>query len=172
MRILVVEDEPHLNAILASRLHADGYSVDSCMDGEEALAYIESAEYDSIILDIMIPRIDGLEVLQRMRKKGNATPVLLLTARDSVGDRVKGLDYGADDYLVKPFAYDELLARVRVLIRRGAVGHADNVLTFADLSIHLDTHTVQRGGEEIPLSAKEFALLEYIASNKAMALIF
>ena len=115
MRILVVEDEQDLNRILAKTLKAEGYSVDSCFDGVEALDYLEGAEYDAVVLDVMMPRMDGFSVLAQMRADGNETPVLFLTAKDSVPDRVHGLDSGADDYLVKPFSFDELLARLRVI---------------------------------------------------------
>ena len=120
MRILIAEDEKDLNRILTSRLTAEHYSVDSCFDGQEALEYLESAEYDAAILDIMMPEMDGLTVLKKIRRKNINTPVLLLTARDSIDDRVSGLDAGANDYLVKPFAFEELLARIRVLLRKPA----------------------------------------------------
>ena len=120
MRILIAEDEKDLNGILASRLKSEHYSVDSCYDGEEACAYLDSAEYDAVILDIMMPKLDGLSVLKRMRNGNDGTPVLLLTAKDSIEDRVMGLDAGANDYLVKPFAFEELLARIRVLLRKPA----------------------------------------------------
>lgn len=118
MRVLIVEDEQDLQNILVKRLNAEHYSVDACRNGEDALDYINMATYDLIVLDIMIPGIDGLQVLQRLRADNNTTPVLLLTAKDTIDDRVTGLDLGADDYLVKPFAFDELLARIRVLMRR------------------------------------------------------
>ena len=120
MRILIAEDEKDLNRIISSRLAEEHYSVDSCYDGEEALEYLESAGYDAVVLDIMMPKTDGLTVLKKMRRNNDATPVLLLTARDSIEDRVKGLDAGANDYLVKPFAFEELLARIRVLLRKPA----------------------------------------------------
>ena len=118
MRILVAEDEKNLNRLIVSRLTAEHYSVDACFDGREAMSYLESAEYDAVVLDIMMPVMDGLAVLKKMRAKGMSTPVLLLTARDSIEDRVTGLDAGANDYLVKPFAFEELLARIRVLLRK------------------------------------------------------
>ena len=118
MRILVVEDEQDLNRILAKTLTAEGYSVDACFDGVEALDYLEGAEYDAIVLDVMMPRMDGFSLLAQMRESGNETPVIFLTAKDSVPDRVRGLDAGADDYLVKPFSFDELLARLRVVMRK------------------------------------------------------
>ena len=123
MRLLVVEDEPELNRLLKKRLEEAHYSVDACLSGTDALDYLRGAEYDALVLDVMLPGISGLEVLRRMRNAKNATPVLLLTARDGIEDRVTGLDAGADDYLVKPFAFDELLARLRVLLRRAGGPH-------------------------------------------------
>ena len=155
MRILVVEDEQDLNRILAKTLTAEGYSVDACFDGVEALDYLEGAEYDAIVLDVMMPRMDGFSLLAQMRESGNETPVIFLTAKDSVPDRVRGLDAGADDYLVKPFSFDELLARLRVVMRKRG-GSATNVFTVADLTI--------------ALSAKEFALLEYMIRNRGVVL--
>ncbi len=127
MRILVVEDEQDLNRILAKTLTAEGYSVDACFDGVEALDYLEGAEYDAVVLDVMMPRMDGFSLLAQMRESGGETPVIFLTAKDSVPDRVRGLDAGADDYLVKPFSFDELLARLRVITRKHG-GSATNVL--------------------------------------------
>jgi len=169
MRILVVEDEPDLNRIIVKKLEAEHYSVDGCTDGEEALDYIRGAQYDVILLDIMLPRVSGLEVLGKLRSSGDKTPVLLLTARDSVEDRVKGLDVGADDYLVKPFAFEELLARIRVLIRR-ASDQVSNCITVADLTVDCDTREVRRGTETIALSSKEFAILEYLIRNTGIVL--
>lgn len=169
MRILIAEDQKDLNRIITKRLSAEGYSVDSCSDGEEALIYIEMAEYDGIILDIMMPKRDGLSVLHSLRKKGIGTPVLFLTARDAVEDRVLGLDSGADDYLVKPFAFDELIARIRAMTRKSA-GNSSNIFSVADLVMDTASHTVTRGGKEIALSAKEFSLLEYLLRNKGHVL--
>ena len=169
MRILVVEDEQDLNRILTKTLKAEGYSVDSCFDGVEALDYLEGAEYDAVVLDVMMPRMDGFSVLAQMRADGNETPVLFLTAKDSVPDRVHGLDTGADDYLVKPFSFDELLARLRVVTRKRG-GSATNVFTVADLTVDTASHHVARGGRTISLSAKEFALLEYMMRNAGMPL--
>lgn len=143
MRILIAEDEKDLNRILTSRLAAEHYSVDSCFDGKEALEYLESAEYDAAVLDIMMPEMDGLTVLKKMRRKNISTPVLLLTAKDSIEDRVSGLDAGANDYLVKPFAFEELLARIRVLLRKPA-DTPKTCYRVGDLEVHLDTHT-ERG---------------------------
>ncbi|TCL43402.1 response regulator transcription factor [Harryflintia acetispora] len=169
MRILAVEDERDLLDVTAKRLEAQGYSVDRCTDGQEALDYAESAQYDLILLDIMLPKMDGLSVLRRLRGQGNRTPVLLLTARDSIEDRVQGLDGGADDYLTKPFAFEELLARVRVLLRRGT-GEAANELALGDLCMDLAAHRVTRAGKEIKLSAKEYAILEYMLLNRGVVL--
>lgn len=169
MRILMAEDQKDLNRIITKRLSAEGYYVDSCFDGEEALSYIEMAEYDGIILDIMMPKRDGLSVLHSLRKKGIGTPVLFLTARDAVEDRVLGLDSGADDYLVKPFAFDELIARIRAMTRKSA-GNSSNIFSVADLVMDTASHTVTRGGKEIALSAKEFSLLEYLLRNKGHVL--
>ena len=169
MRILAVEDERDLLDVTAKRLEAQGYSVDRCTDGQEALDYAESAQYDLILLDIMLPKVDGLSVLRRLREQGNRTPVLLLTARDSIEDRVQGLDGGADDYLTKPFAFEELLARVRVLLRRGT-GEAANELALGDLCMDLAAHRVTRAGKEIKLSAKEYAILEYMLLNRGVVL--
>lgn len=169
MRILVAEDERDLNNVIVKKLNAEHYSVDACYDGEEALAFIESTDYDAVILDIMMPRLDGLQVIRRMRERGNATPVLFLTARDAVADRVQGLDSGANDYLVKPFAFDELLARIRVLTRQ-KTGAITNVFAVADLLVDCNAHTVTRAGDAIALSAKEFALLEYLVRNQGVVL--
>ena len=136
MRVLVAEDEMDMNNILNMKLTDAGYSVDSCFDGEEAIFYCKSAEYDLIILDINMPKADGFAVLDHLRRSGQKTPVLFLTARDSITDRVRGLDAGANDYLVKPFSLEELMARVRVLTR-SAHGSIDNVLTAADLTLNL-----------------------------------
>ncbi len=169
MRILVVEDEKKLNDLLVKKLKLEHYSVDACFDGNDALDYVAFAEYDAIILDIMLPGISGLEFLKRIRSQNNKTPVLLLTARDSIEDRVKGLDTGADDYLVKPFAFDELLARIRVMIRRSS-NHVSNVFTVADLTLDCDARRVMRGDVEITLSSKEFSILEYMVRNRGIVL--
>ena len=169
MRILVAEDETHLNQLIGGKLQAEHYSVDSCFDGVEALDYLEGAEYDAVVLDVMMPRMDGFSVLAQMRADGNETPVLFLTAKDSVPDRVHGLDSGADDYLVKPFSFDELLARLRVITRKRG-GSATNVFSVADLTVDTASHHVTRGGRTISLSAKEFALLEYMIRNRGIVL--
>ncbi len=169
MRILIAEDERDLNKILSKKLTLDGYAVDSCFDGQEALDYIESAEYDAIILDIMMPRKDGMEVLRTMRAAGNATPVLILTARDAVEDKVSGLDSGASDYLIKPFSFEELAARLRAMLRK-STGTAANTLAIADLVMDCSARTVSRGGVRISLTTKEYALLEYLLRNKNVVL--
>lgn len=173
MRLLVVEDEIHLMDIIRRRLQKEHYSVDACADGQEALDYIEVTAYDAIVLDIMLPGISGLDILKSMRAAGNRTPVLLLTARDSVEDRVRGLDTGADDYLVKPFAFEELLARIRVMIRRqtsGEVSGEINVLEAADLRVDTKSHEVRRAGRLIELSSREYAVLEYMMRNQGTVL--
>lgn len=169
MRLLIAEDEKNLNKILAQHLKDSGYTVDACFDGEEALDYLSMTDYDAVILDIMMPKVDGLEVLREIRKKNIDIPVLFLTARDSVADRVAGLDLGADDYLTKPFAFEELLARIRVLVRKRA-GNKTNVYTLADLTVNTQTREVKRRGTLISLSSREFAILEYMIMNKNIVL--
>ena len=169
MRILVVEDEKRLNRIISEALEDEGYSVDSCFNGLDALDYAAGADYDVIILDIMMPKMDGLEVVRRLRAGGNSTPVLFLTARDSVADRVTGLESGGDYYLVKPFDFQELMAVVRVMTRK-YTGNRSNVYTIADLSLDATAKIVTRAGKNIELTAKEFSLLEYMLRNKGVVL--
>lgn len=169
MRILVVEDERDLNRIICKKLKVEGYSVDSCYDGEEALTYIGGANYDIIIMDIMMPKKNGYEVLAQIRKEKIDTPVLFLTAKDGIEDRVKGLDLGADDYIIKPFHFDELMARVRAMIRRNH-GSTTNILKIDDLELDCGTRVVKRAGKEIELSAKEFSILEYMMQNQGIVL--
>ena len=166
MRLLVVEDEKNLNKLITKKLTSEGYTVDSCFDGLEAMDYLSMASYDGVISDVMMPRLDGFQMLQKMRQQGNGTPVLFLTARDSIEDRVEGLDMGASDCLVKPFAFQELLARIRVLTRVKAQDTAGSTYSIADLTLNTATRQVTRGGRSISLSAKEFALLEYLMRNK------
>ena len=173
MRILVIEDEKNLNDIITKKLKMEKYGVDSCFDGTDALDYIFSAEYDVIVSDIMLPGIDGFEILRTIRERGIKTPVLLLTARDGIEDRVKGLDYGADDYLVKPFAFDELMARIRVLLRRNPAtnnSNASNVFKIANLTVNCNSHDVFRDKIPIKLSTREFTILEYMIRNKERVL--
>lgn len=169
MRILVAEDEKDLNRVITKRLEKEGFSVDSCFDGEEAIDYICAGEFDAAVLDIMMPKYDGFEVLNTIRERGHDTPVIFLTARDSVEDRVRGLDSGAEDYLVKPFAFDELLARIRVMVRKKA-GKTTNIFQTGDLIMDIAARRVWRDGQEIVLSAKEFEILEYMMRNKGIVL--
>lgn len=169
MRILIVEDQRDLNEIIARKLRNENYSVDACFDGEDALDYIRGAEYDAVVLDIMLPGITGIGVLKQMRLSGDKTPVLLLTALDSVEDRVSGLDAGADDYLVKPFHFDELLARIRAMIRRRD-GRAENIMQSEDLVLDIEARRVERSGKEIILTAKEFNILECLMQNEGKVL--
>lgn len=162
MRLLLVEDSPRLQRSVATALRRSGYAVDLAGDGEEALWLAESNRYDLVLLDRMLPKLDGLEVLRRLRAAGRDTHVLLLTARDSVADRVEGLGAGADDYLVKPFALEELLARVQALCRR-AYGTKSPVLAVADLEIDTLARTARRAGQPVELTSREYQLLEYLA---------
>jgi two-component system OmpR family response regulator len=164
MRLLVIEDEPDLLTGLVRALRTDGYSVDTAADGEEGLFKAENAGYDAIILDLMLPRLDGWEVLARLRRTKD-TPVLILTARDRTTDRVRGLDTGADDYLVKPFDVRELLARLRALIRRRA-GQATSALELGEVRLDLAARTVTRAGEPVPLTGREYVVLEYLALHR------
>ena len=169
MRILLAEDEKALNRVITRRLGWEGYSVDSCFDGQEALDYLAAMEYDAVVLDVMMPKVDGFEVLTQMRDRGDDTPVLFLTARDSLADKVEGLDLGADDYLVKPFEFEELMARLRVLTRRKSSSKS-NIYICGDLTVDSTRHRVTRGETELTLTAKEYALLEYLIRNKGIVL--
>jgi two-component system copper resistance phosphate regulon response regulator CusR len=164
MRLLVVEDDPRLCAVLVRGLREAGYAVDTAGDGDAALYQTAINPYDAVILDVMIPGADGFEVCRRLREDHSAVPVLMLTARDAIDDRIHGLDVGADDYLTKPFDFGELLARVRALLRRTPVVTSPT-LQVGDLSIDTASHRVRRGSEEIVLTSKEYALLEYLARN-------
>ncbi len=165
MRILVIEDEPSLLRLIAKRLKEENYSVDTAENGRIAKDYIYSVDYDCVILDLMIPAIDGLNLLRKIRAKKISVPVLILTAMDSIEDRVVGLDTGADDYLVKPFSFDELMARIRALLRRHQE-KKDEVLSVADLELNTFTREAKRADKIIELTSKEFALLEYFLRNK------
>ncbi len=169
MRILIAEDERSLNSVIAKKLISDGYSVDCCYDGEEAIHVLSYIDYDAVILDIMMPGADGYAVLRSIRDAGKTTPVLFLTAKDAVQDRVKGLDSGANDYLVKPFAFEELTARLRAMTR-APFGMTGNVIVVADLSLDCSTQTVKRAGKDIILSGKEYALLEYLMRNNGVVI--
>ena len=171
MKILIVEDEPSLNKIIAKRLKIEAYSVDSACNGKEALAYLDAADYDLLIVDIMMPEMDGLTLVKTLRSRGSQVPVLFLTARDSLQDKVSGLDCGGDDYLVKPFEFEELLARIRSLLRRSNPQQtASPQLVLADLVLDTRTHQVTRGGTEISLTPKEFAILDYLLRNQGTVL--
>lgn len=165
MKILVVEDEKDLNNIISKYLKKEGYGVDSALDGEEALDFINMSQYDLILADIMMPRLNGYELVTRLREKNIKTSVLYLTAKDSLDDIVKGLDLGADDYLVKPFEFKELLARIRVLLRRN-YGLSDNILNIDNMKINLTKKTVFRNNQKIRLTGKEYEILEYLALNR------
>ncbi len=169
MRILVVEDQKDLNEIIVRKLTNEHYTVDACFSGDDALDFLRCAEYDGVILDIMLPGTTGIGVLKQMRASGDKTPVLLLTALGTVEDRVAGLDAGADDYLVKPFDFDELMARVRAMIRRGGE-RASSVMTSGDLVLDSAARTVKRGEKEISLTAKEFDILEFMMQNEGKVL--
>lgn len=161
MRVLVVEDEPDLRRLIAQALRENGYAVDDASDGQEGLYKATTWEYDAIVLDLMLPKISGLDLLKKLRIT-HKTPVLILSARDTMPDRVLGLDQGADDYLVKPFSLPELFARLRALIRR-SVGQSESLITIEDVSIDTRTRTVTKGGESVPLTAREYALVELLS---------
>ena len=169
MKILVVEDNKDMNRLIVKTLKKSGYSVDGCFDGEEAKLHLLGAEYDAILLDIMMPKLDGYELLTYIRQKEMDTPVLFLTAKDAVSDRVKGLDLGADDYLIKPFDFEELLARIRVMTRKSS-GIKSNLFTYEDLSVDTRKRTVFRNTEEILLLPKEFTILEHLIRNQGAVL--
>ena len=169
MRLLIAEDDRLTADTLAKRLREENYAVDVCYDGNQAWDYLSCAEYDIAVLDIMMPGMDGISLVEKMRQEGQTAPVLLLTARDAVSDRVAGLNAGADDYLVKPFAFEELSARLRVLTRRNRAA-VTNQFQLSDLVLDADSRTVTRGGEEISLTSREFALLEYLIRNKGRVL--
>ena len=164
MRILVVEDDPRLQALIARGLREESYAVDTVENGHEAITQAAVNSYDAIVLDVMLPGLDGLQVVQRLRERRIHTPVLMLTARDTVADRIAGLDAGADDYLVKPFDFGELLARIRALLRRPEAVQPMRV-QVADLEIDMQAHTVHRSGVALTLTAKEYALLELLARH-------
>jgi|SRR5208337_500265 len=169
MRILIVEDEKPLADVIKQGLHEEGYAVDVAYNGEDGLFMAENEPSDLIILDIMLPIVDGITILKKIRKRGIKSPVLMLTARDALSDKISGLDSGADDYLTKPFLFEELLARMRALLRRSS--EVKSAMTeIGDLAINMATHEVTRSGKDISLTAKEYALLEYMALNKNQVL--
>ncbi len=170
MRILVADDERSLADVITKRLKKEGYAVDTVYDGSSALDYLEATAYDLAILDVMMPGMDGFEALRRYRSGGGDAPVIFLTAKDALSDRIQGLDEGADDYLVKPFSFDELLARIRSVLRRAGGNKSSNILSVDDLVLDLSTGIVKRGERIIELSAKEYALLKYMMSNEGIIL--
>jgi two-component system OmpR family response regulator len=165
MRVLVVEDDGQIASFVAKGLKQSGFAVDHCADGEEALTLAATTAYDAAIVDIMLPKLDGLSLVQRLRRKNNHVPVLILSAKASVDDRVRGLQAGGDDYLTKPFAFSEMLARVQALVRRATHVAEPSKLTVGDLVLDLLTRSVTRGGDTIELQPREFALLEYLMRN-------
>jgi two-component system response regulator MprA len=170
LEILVVDDDPALRTALDRALKLEGYRVSFAHDGRQALQIMTGASQDAVILDLGLPLMDGLEVCRRVRERGDRTPVLMLTARDAVTDRVEGLDAGADDYLVKPFALDELLARLRALLRRTTATPSEGVLKFGDLILDLQTMEVNRAQHELQLTRTEFRLLELFMRNPRVVL--
>lgn len=165
MKLLVAEDEEDLNRIITKKLRSEGYDVDSCFDGEEALERLLYVDYDAAVLDIVMPVMDGMEIVRRLRRNGRSTPVIFLTARDTIPDKVGGLDAGANDYVVKPFVFDELLARLRAVMRTVAGIHSD-IYELDNLSLNARSHIVTREGRIIELTGKEYGLLEYLLVNK------
>jgi two-component system OmpR family response regulator len=165
MRILVVEDQPDLLSVLAQALREAGYAVDTASDGKEGLFKAETDQYDTVVLDLMMPLMDGWTVLKKLRDGGHRVPVLILTARDSLKDRVRGLDCGADDYLIKPFELAELLARIRALVRRAA-GKADSVIHVGDVTVDTTAHTVIQAGQSVSLTPREYAIVQWLAVHQ------
>jgi two-component system OmpR family response regulator len=170
MRVLVVEDDRALSELLRRGLSQEQHNVDLCHDGRDALDRASGSGYDAIVLDLMLPGLDGLEVARRLRHKGNTTPLLMLTALEGLHDRLRGFDAGADDYLTKPFSFEELIARLRAITRRSVPQHEANLLTVGDLVLDRKSHTVTRAGQEIALPPKEFALLECLMRNPGQVL--
>lgn len=169
MRLLIVEDDDALREILLHRFTREGYGTDACGDGIEGLEFALAGPYDGVILDVMLPGMDGISILTTLRARGFTGGVLLLTARDAIEDRVKGLDAGADDYVVKPFSLDELSARLRALLRKHTPGRSA-LLRVGELEMDTVAHIARRGGKHIPLTAKEYALLEYMMRNSGLIL--
>ena len=169
MRVLIVEDDRDMNSVVSRHLMASGFAVDACFDADAARAMIQNNCYDVIVMDIMLPGGDGLEIVRWMRQSGINAATLILTAKDAITDRITGLDAGADDYLTKPFSLDELSARIRALSRR-LTDNRDNVYQIADLTLDIQRRTARRAGKEIELSMREFAILEYLVRNAGIAL--
>lgn len=169
MRILVVEDEKQLLKLIGKRFKEEGYAFDLASDGKEGLNFAEATEYDVIILDLMLPSIDGFTIIQKLRAKNISTPIIVLTAKSAIKDKVNGLDYGADDYITKPFSFEELIARVRAMLRR-KLDEKETILTCRDLTLDLISREVYRNNNLIELTTKEFAILEYFLRNKGRIL--
>ena len=165
MRVLIAEDDIDLNEILVKKFRAEGFEADACFNGEEAVYFLQYGDYDAGILDIMMPVMDGLQALKMLRSRGNCTPVIFLTARDSISNKIEGLNLGASDYVVKPFSFEELTARIMAVVRT-ASGSASSVLKMEDLSLDMNSHIIKRAGNEIRLTGKEYRLLEYLFLNK------
>ncbi|MCI6732048.1 MAG: response regulator transcription factor [Lachnospiraceae bacterium] len=169
MRLLIAEDDVDLNKVMVKKLQAEGFIVDSCFNGMDALAYLTGADYDAAILDIMMPVMDGLETVKKLRENEKSTPVIFLTAKDTIADKVEGLNIGANDYVVKPFSFDELIARIHA-VTRTVRGNVSDTIQLADLSLNTSTHEVYRDGKMILLTAREYNLLEYMMINKGRIL--
>jgi two-component system OmpR family response regulator len=165
MRLLLVEDDPHISEFVGRGLRAAGYAVDAARDGEEAYALAVNEPYDAAVVDLMLPRLDGLSLIERLRQGGSAVPVLILSAKRTVDDRVRGLRAGGDDYMVKPFAFSELLARVQALLRRATAAASPTRLSAGPIGVDLLTREATRAGRRIDLQPREFALLEYLVRN-------
>ncbi len=171
MKILIVEDNEELNNTLKEILEINGYNVETAFDGEEAIDFATYSEYDAIILDIMLPKIDGYKVCQILRQKGIKTPILMLTAKDTLQDKVKGLDIGADDYLVKPFEIEELLARIRALIRRASTEKSD-IIKIGDITVDLSKREIVRNGKKLVITPKLFCILEQLLLNRGKVVTY
>ena len=169
MKLLIAEDEKSLNDVITKKLTHEGFSVDSCFNGADALDRLLYADYDLAVLDIMMPEMSGTEVVTNLRREGKQTPVIFLTAKDTVNDRVTGLNLGASDYIVKPFSFDELIARIMAVMRT-ASGNVTNSVTLGGLTLHTDSHITELDGKEITLTGKEYDLLEFLMINKGRIL--
>lgn len=165
MKLLFAEDEPELNDVITQRLKREGFTVDSCLDGNDALEHLLFAAYDLAVLDIMMPGLDGLQIVEKLRSKGKLTPVIFLTAKDLVSDRVRGLNAGANDYIIKPFSFEELIARIMAVIRT-ANGNTSNAISLGGLSLDTDSHIITLDGAAVSLTGKEYDLLEFLLMNK------
>lgn len=170
MKLLIVEDELDLNRSLVKLLKTQAYSVDAAYDGEEALDYLATTNYDALVVDVMMPRMDGFTLIQTLRQQGKQTPVLFLTAKDSLEDKVRGLDLGADDYLVKPFEFPELLARLRAITRREQANVTSSLIQIGSVSLDLTSQQVWKADQLIPLTAKEYEILAYLMSHRGQVL--